>query len=242
MTGGRGGLRWLMPPARAGPAQAAGRLDPRVGAGRLPGGQGCQRRAAPREAPAAGWPGRSCPSAGRAGPRRTGAPGRVTSTRRRICVPRTAGPFSPRSHVPDDGMRGRRATSRSAEEGAWPMSSRRCELAADCAAAIGSSVLVYLATPAIWPGGWRMPVPDGRELVAAATGEPEPAATVKPRTGMAGQPGAALGGPRRVGVPAGVRRRRRPARRGRGTWHGVAWTGRDRMNRICCAPPGSAWC
>jgi CRISPR type III-B/RAMP module-associated protein Cmr3 len=49
----------------------------------------------------------------------------------------------------------------------------------DATAAIGKRVLVYLATPALWPGGWRLPVPDGAELVAAATGEPEPAATVK---------------------------------------------------------------
>jgi CRISPR type III-B/RAMP module-associated protein Cmr3 len=41
------------------------------------------------------------------------------------------------------------------------------------------NVLVYLATPAIWPDGWRLPVPDGAELVAAATGEPQPAATVR---------------------------------------------------------------
>jgi CRISPR-associated protein Cmr3 len=47
------------------------------------------------------------------------------------------------------------------------------------AGAAGSRVLVYLATPAIWPGGWRMPVPEGAELVAAAAGEPEPAATTK---------------------------------------------------------------
>jgi CRISPR type III-B/RAMP module-associated protein Cmr3 len=47
----------------------------------------------------------------------------------------------------------------------------------------GPRVLVYLATPAVWPGGWRMPVPDGATLVAAATGEPEPAATVSPGAG-----------------------------------------------------------
>jgi CRISPR type III-B/RAMP module-associated protein Cmr3 len=45
----------------------------------------------------------------------------------------------------------------------------------------GERVLVYLATPAVWPGGWRLPVPEaeGARLVAAATGEPEPAATVR---------------------------------------------------------------
>jgi CRISPR-associated protein Cmr3 len=49
----------------------------------------------------------------------------------------------------------------------------------DATASIGQRVLVYLATPALWPGGWKLPVPDGARLVAAATGEPEPAATVK---------------------------------------------------------------
>jgi CRISPR type III-B/RAMP module-associated protein Cmr3 len=49
----------------------------------------------------------------------------------------------------------------------------------DATAAIGKRVLVYLATPALWPDGWRLPVPDDARLVAAATGELEPAATVK---------------------------------------------------------------
>jgi len=44
----------------------------------------------------------------------------------------------------------------------------------------GERVLVYLATPAIWPGGWRIPVPQGATLAAAATRDPEPAATVRP--------------------------------------------------------------
>lgn len=47
------------------------------------------------------------------------------------------------------------------------------------AGSLGTKVLVYLATPAIWPGGWSLPVPAGARLVAAATGEPEPAATVR---------------------------------------------------------------
>ncbi len=45
-------------------------------------------------------------------------------------------------------------------------------------------VLVYVATPAIWPDGWRLPVPEGARLVAAAVGEPEPVATASPRLGM----------------------------------------------------------
>lgn len=44
----------------------------------------------------------------------------------------------------------------------------------------GGRVLVYLATPAIWPSGWCIPVPPGARLVAAATGEPQPAATTTP--------------------------------------------------------------
>lgn len=41
----------------------------------------------------------------------------------------------------------------------------------------GGRVLVYLATPAIWPGGWRIPLPEGARLEAAAVGEPQPVAT-----------------------------------------------------------------
>jgi CRISPR type III-B/RAMP module-associated protein Cmr3 len=44
----------------------------------------------------------------------------------------------------------------------------------------GGRVLVYLATPGLWPGGWHIPVPDGARLIAAATGEPEPVATITP--------------------------------------------------------------
>ncbi|MGH3257074.1 MAG: type III-B CRISPR module-associated Cmr3 family protein [Streptosporangiaceae bacterium] len=72
------------------------------------------------------------------------------------------------SHVPFGG-RGRLADV-SAAVMSWP----------DVPAEIGKQVLVYLATPAIWPDSWRLPVPDGAELVAAATGDPEPSATVKP--------------------------------------------------------------
>jgi CRISPR type III-B/RAMP module-associated protein Cmr3 len=48
------------------------------------------------------------------------------------------------------------------------------------AAKIGKQVLVYLATPAVWPGGWRLPVPENARLIAAATGRPEPATTLTP--------------------------------------------------------------
>jgi CRISPR type III-B/RAMP module-associated protein Cmr3 len=44
-------------------------------------------------------------------------------------------------------------------------------------------LLVYLATPALWPDGWRFPVPADVQVVAAAVGEPEPVATTSPRLG-----------------------------------------------------------
>ncbi len=44
----------------------------------------------------------------------------------------------------------------------------------------GLRVLVYLATPALWPGGWRIPERDGARLVAAACGKPVPVATLTP--------------------------------------------------------------
>lgn len=44
----------------------------------------------------------------------------------------------------------------------------------------GGRVLVYLATPAIWPDGWRIPVPGGAQLVAASVGEAQPVATTTP--------------------------------------------------------------
>ncbi len=74
----------------------------------------------------------------------------------------------PSSHVPFGG-RGRLADIAAADM-SWPQAPTE----------IGGKVLVYLATPAIWPDGWRLPVPPGAALAAAATGDPEPAATVKP--------------------------------------------------------------
>jgi CRISPR type III-B/RAMP module-associated protein Cmr3 len=75
--------------------------------------------------------------------------------------------YRPSSHVPFGG-RGRLADVGEAAM-SWP----------EAPAAMGEKVLVYLATPAIWPDGWRLPVPDGARLVAAVTGDPEPAATTK---------------------------------------------------------------
>jgi CRISPR type III-B/RAMP module-associated protein Cmr3 len=92
----------------------------------------------------------------------------------------------PSSHVPFGG-RGRLADIGAAAV-SWP----------EAPTPIGQKVLVYLATPAIWPDGWRLPVPDGAELVAAVAGNPEPAATV--RRGRDWQESRAL----RWAVPAGA--------------------------------------
>ena len=43
-------------------------------------------------------------------------------------------------------------------------------------------VLLYVATPALWPGGWRPPLPPDVDIVAASVGEPIPVATASPRT------------------------------------------------------------
>jgi CRISPR type III-B/RAMP module-associated protein Cmr3 len=47
----------------------------------------------------------------------------------------------------------------------------------------GGRVLVYVATPGIWEGGWLPALPDGAVLVAAVTGEPVAVATTSPRAG-----------------------------------------------------------
>ena len=72
------------------------------------------------------------------------------------------------------GGRGRLADVVPAEGFSWPAVPDRFE---------GGRVLVYVATPAIWPGGWRIPVPSGARLVAAATGDPDAVATTSPRLG-----------------------------------------------------------
>lgn len=47
----------------------------------------------------------------------------------------------------------------------------------------GKRVLAYLATPGAWPEGWLPPLPKGASLVAAATGDPRPAASIVPGRG-----------------------------------------------------------
>jgi CRISPR type III-B/RAMP module-associated protein Cmr3 len=91
------------------------------------------------------------------------------------CLLRHGWDRSPAGPVPFGG-RSRLADVEEASTGGWPQMSPSFP---------GGRVLVYLATPALWPGGWRIPVPDGARLVAAATGESEPVATVTPGDGWA---------------------------------------------------------
>ncbi|MFE9243645.1 type III-B CRISPR module-associated Cmr3 family protein [Nocardiopsis sp. NPDC006938] len=44
-------------------------------------------------------------------------------------------------------------------------------------------VLVYVATPAVWPDGWLPPIPEGAELLSACVGSPLPVATASQRRG-----------------------------------------------------------
>jgi hypothetical protein len=46
----------------------------------------------------------------------------------------------------------------------------------------GGRVLLYLATPALWPDGWRPPIPPGATLAGAAVPSPQPVATASPYT------------------------------------------------------------
>ena len=65
---------------------------------------------------------------------------------------------------------------------------------------VQEKVLVYLATPALWPAGWHLPLPAGAHLVAAVTGAPEPVAMLTPSRRWAdAKPTRAL----RWAVPAG---------------------------------------
>ncbi len=99
-------------------------------------------------------------------------------------TPGQAPPEPRRRHVPFGG-KGRLADLEPAAM-SWPVMG-----------APDGRVLVYLATPAVWPGGWELPVPHGASLIAAATSEPEPAVTVTPGAGW--QASRAL----RWAVPAG---------------------------------------
>jgi CRISPR type III-B/RAMP module-associated protein Cmr3 len=174
-----GPQRWLMPPVQAGLVEPldgwipgpvlAGYL-----AGTLPGPDGTPESELMVAKPLVPEPRIGLARDGRAA--RTGYLYQATHLRPRegwaflaeITVP-DEWDTEPQNHVPFGG-RGRLADVGAAEV-RWP----------DAAPArVGERVLVYLATPAIWPGGWQLPVPGGATLVAAATGEPEPAATVRP--------------------------------------------------------------
>ncbi|GGM66713.1 CRISPR-associated protein Cmr3 [Micromonospora sonchi] len=71
------------------------------------------------------------------------------------------------------GGRGRLADVAEVEGVAWPDAPREFP---------DGRVLVYVATPAIWSGGWRIEEPPGARLVTAAVGPPEPIATASPRS------------------------------------------------------------
>jgi CRISPR-associated protein Cmr3 len=69
------------------------------------------------------------------------------------------------------GGRGRQADVAAIEGVAWP---QRPEVFPD------GKVLVYVATPAIWPDGWRLPVPEQAQLISAAVSRAQPVAMATP--------------------------------------------------------------
>ena len=88
------------------------------------------------------------------------------------CCDLPPGAWEPQSVSPLGG-RGRLADVTEASDVGWPKPPP---------AFPGGRVLVYLATPALWPGGWRPPLPQGAELVGAAVPAPRPVASSSPRT------------------------------------------------------------
>ncbi|MBN1173564.1 MAG: hypothetical protein JXA67_15445 [Micromonosporaceae bacterium] len=75
----------------------------------------------------------------------------------------------------------------------------------------GGRVLLYVATPAVWPGGWRPPLPADAQLVGACVPAPLPVATAsarrarQPRLGGGTRPQGFLATARlRWAVPAGA--------------------------------------
>ncbi len=90
----------------------------------------------------------------------------------------SAPPKSPAADHVKFGGRGRFADVATASL-AWPKAPDRSAERISGGPA-GRRVLVYLATPALWPGGWRIPAPAGAHLVAAACGKPLPTATLTP--------------------------------------------------------------
>ncbi|HET7013967.1 MAG TPA: type III-B CRISPR module-associated Cmr3 family protein [Streptosporangiaceae bacterium] len=89
------------------------------------------------------------------------------------------------------GGRGRLADAEQDAACRWPKNPEGC---------VNENVLVYLATPAVWPTGWCPPLPSGAHLVAAVTGQAEPVAMLTPnRRWKDAKPTRAL----RWAVPAG---------------------------------------
>ena len=84
--------------------------------------------------------------------------------------PATAGRV-PRGPVPLGG-RSRVADVERARDMAWP---------ARPSTFPGGRVLLYVVTPALWPDGWRPPLPDGVRLVGACVPDPLPVAIASPR-------------------------------------------------------------
>ncbi|MGJ3558955.1 type III-B CRISPR module-associated Cmr3 family protein [Streptomyces sp. INA 01156] len=134
------------------------------------------------------------------------------------------------------GGRGRQAWVEVAEDVDWQAAPRE----ANGKASPDGRLVVYVATPALWPDGWRIPTPlGGVEVSAAAVADAQPVATATPRAG--GRPGdRAL----RWAVPAGsVYCLRFPSAGEAAAWayamHGTAY-GRERGTD--CARQGSEWC
>lgn len=94
----------------------------------------------------------------------------------------------------------------------------------------GQRVLVYLATPAVWPRGWELPVPDGASLIAAATGDPQPVASITPG------PGWERTRELRWAVPAGSVYLLEFADSGMGAEWAAAWHGKALDRRVAGQP------
>lgn len=177
-----GPVQWLMPPAGAGSVEPLdgwipGQVLAGYLAGTLPTPEGTPEAALRVARPLVPEPRVGLARDGRAA--RTGYLYQATHLRpvegwaflAEITVP-DEWDAEPQGHVPFGGR------TRLADVGAAAV-----QWSEAAPADIGERVLVYLATPAIWPGGWQLPVPEGATLIAAATREPEPAATVSPGRG-----------------------------------------------------------
>lgn len=90
------------------------------------------------------------------------------------CVPKPEKALpAPQGPVPLGG-RGRLADVATVTDASWPTGPDSFP---------DGKVLAYLATPAIWPHGWRFPDPARGRLIAAAVGPAQPVAMASPRAG-----------------------------------------------------------